>query len=126
MKKKVKVSKLSNWMFYKKIAIELWWITLKNRIQRRRHCNKGFHNFASGSTITVNHKNQEIRSDYITCRTCETYFFPTQKDKANFIRQKEQHREFMRKAVETMVKETTKRKDVKVVAEGKIGVKEFK
>jgi len=88
---------MKDWLWFKRIQIEYWWYNFKSRCTKRRHCDKGFHKVHTGWTETTNHKGETIHSNHIHCPYCETYYFPTKEDKANYLRIKEQENEMYKK-----------------------------
>ena len=68
---------------------------IRTSIFRFLFCSSGFHKIRCENKQTlIKSKEEMIESNYVDCRYCNTFFFPTIKDKENYLRMKEQDKQF--------------------------------
>ena len=101
-----------------RIMLSLRWILFKDRVKRFIYCRRGWHKVRNGSMSTTNSKKQTIETNCVKCVYCNTIFFPTEKDKKNFLRIEEKKWENTKKFIEALTNKKVKNK-------GKIKTKGF-
>jgi hypothetical protein len=64
-----------------RISILLKYLTFKNSIRKKLHCNRGYHNFFPGYHKSTNSKGVSLEVRYLKCKNCQILFFITPEDK---------------------------------------------
>ena len=74
-------------------GIRLWWMYEKDKIARRKYCNKGYHKIHSSTVIYKHGDKRAQKFQFIKCRHCNYMFFPTKAQKERYINYEKKTRE---------------------------------
>lgn len=69
---------------FEHIMLRVRWWEYQNRVDRRYHCDKGYHNLIRNAlTVTSSKKTRKV--EYLKCNRCDFLFFSTRKDKQLYL-----------------------------------------
>lgn len=99
-----------NWIDWKLVEIDLWWMSVVDAHLKRKHCDKGYHRLIPKSlkVTTYKGKKEEVNFDmsWKYCCICGSEFFNTPEDKQAYIEfekgQKEKGKEFIKLILKDM------------------------
>jgi hypothetical protein len=90
--------------------MELWTLKYKylyykynflDLCKRKCLCSFGFHQVIPGSESILNHKKEELTTEYVRCRNCNIHFFPTKEHKDSYLRIRESRNQMHKNMLET-------------------------
>jgi hypothetical protein len=83
-------SAFSLWLFSRKVDWLLFKINAESFINKKLHCNRGYHRLTSHKIDVHNSKGTKLSTAYLECHICNRLFFPSERLKRNYLRIKDQ------------------------------------